>query len=131
MSEEQKKVNTDEIEGEENDIVELEDEDGNVVPFSWVGTFEYENDTYVVFEPAEPNEDFEEGEAVIFQLDTDSEGNDLFLPIESEEKLQAVFNEFLKLYEAENCECDGECDCKGEATCSCDHEHKDGSCCKH
>lgn len=103
----------------EDDIIELEDDEGNVVNFSWVGTFDYKEETYVVFEPAEPNENFEEGEAVIFRLESDEDGSDLFMPIEDEAKLQEVFDEFIRIYEAEGgCEEGGNCGC-GHDSCDC------------
>lgn len=121
MSENEK--NMEEIDLDDQ-VIELEDEEGNIVKFSWVATFDYKDNTYVVFEPAEETEDFETGEAVIFILDSDEEGNDLFLPVETEEELNEVFEEFIRISEEEDCDCDGDC---------CGHEHHEhGSCdCNH
>ena len=88
---------------EEDEIVTLYDDENNPVDFYEVACVEYENDFYALLEPVEEMEGIEDGE-------------DLFLPVESEELLNAVFEEYLRV--ASEHECDGECDhCAGE----CDH----------
>lgn len=86
---------------EENNIVELVDEDGNSQKFEHIMTFEYKNEWYCAFTPAEPAEetDEEEGdEVVIFRLV--GEGDEETLePIEDDALLDEVFAEFCNQYE--------------------------------
>lgn len=93
---------------EENDIVELVDEDGNAVKFSHVATIDYQNEWYVFFTPAEEVEGVSSEEVVIFKLDSDDEGKDVFSPIEDEELLQKVYDEYLKVIDEDDEEYDDE-----------------------
>ena len=47
-----------------------------------------------------PDAGFEEGEVLIMRLDEDGEES-VFSPVESEEELEAAWNEFIRLYEEE------------------------------
>ena len=115
-----------ELEAEESvvdgDIVELVDEEGKAVPFVFQGTVDYEEEVYAFFSPLEDQEDLSTDEVVIFRLSQDADGEDLFLPVEDEALLDAVFNAFIESAdEYEECDCDGECECDGD--CDCDHDH--------
>jgi uncharacterized protein YrzB (UPF0473 family) len=81
---------------EEDRIIELEDEDGNVERLYHVATIEYRSAMYCVFQKAEPETEEEEDEVVIFALD---EENEMLLPIEDEALLDEVFAEFCHQYE--------------------------------
>lgn len=98
----------------DEDIIQLVNEDGETVDFFHVATIEFENNWYVFFEPAEELEDIDEGEVVVFKLDTDEDGEDLFVPIEDEELMDRVFEEYNRLIEEESscgegCGCDCGC----------------------
>ena len=77
-----------ENEGEELDnILTLNDEDGNEVEFEFLDLIEYEGEEYVILLPVEDEEEAEEpGEVVILKLE-DTE-------IEDEDILNAVFEKF-------------------------------------
>lgn len=121
-----------ETELEEGNIVELIDEEGKEIPFVFQGTVEYEGELYAFFSPTEDQEDISTDEVVIFRLGQDEDGEDLFLPVEDEALLEAVYNAFLESCE-EGCGCDCEdcdhdcheegCDCH-DGGCSC-HTEKD------
>ena len=126
---------TEEMDG---DIVELESEDGETVRFQHVATIDYENEWYVFFTPAEEMEGIDSDETVIFKLTTDENGADIFLPVEDEAILDAVYDEYLRIMEDEDsdweeCQCGdgcgdhchhGDCDCKHEG----EQEKKQGDC---
>ena len=81
---------------EEERIIELEDDDGNVEKYLHIATIEYKDNMYCVFQIAEPETEEEEDEVVIFLLDNE---NSLLLPIEDEQLLDEVFAEFCNQYE--------------------------------
>ena len=84
---------------ENNNIIQLQDEDGNNVDFEHLLTFEYGEKFYVALLPVEPMEDMEDGEVLLFRLEeTDDEEGDLLLPIETEEELEGAWNAFMEIY---------------------------------
>ena len=98
--------------------VEL-DEDDDTVNVFFVGgllvfseDYDFEDGWDKFYPDATPEEDdMDEDEMFIFKIGTDSDGNDLFIPVEDEETLQGVYDVYLE--EAGACEDD--CDC-------CDHD---------
>ena len=98
MSEKEEKMMDEEVEEE---VVTLVDEDGNEVDFYEVATLDYKEKWYILLEPAEELEGFEEGELLIYELGEDEKGEETFLPVESEETLNAVFAEFEKMMKEE------------------------------
>ena len=83
-----------EQEGEELDnIIVLNDENGNEVEFEFLDLIEFEGEEYVVLLPND--EDDDAGEVVILKLeDTDSEEEESYVSVEDEDTLQAVFEIF-------------------------------------
>ena len=86
---------------ERDNIVELIDEDGNEVKFEHVMTVEYEGDAYILLSPAEPMEDLADDEVMILKIVTDENGDETYESVEDEALLEAVFNEYLKIVEAD------------------------------
>ena len=86
--------NNPENQGEELDnVLVLNDEDGNEVEFEFLDLIEYEGEEYVVLLPVEEEETEEPGEVVILKLeDTESE---------EEEVLNKVFEMFKEKFEDE------------------------------
>ena len=83
----------------EENIIELEDEEGNTVSFLHVGTIQYKGEWYCFFQKAEPETEEEEDEVVIYHLV--GEGEDQVLqPMEDDQLMDEVFAEFCKEYEA-------------------------------
>lgn len=81
-----------------DNIVILNDEDGNEVKFEFLDLVEYEDEQYVVLLPmSEENEDEEEdGEVVILKLeDTDDDSDEeSYVSVEDEDVLMKVFEIF-------------------------------------
>lgn len=85
-------------EGEELDnIVVLNDEDGNEVKFELLDLVELDNEEYVVLLPVTEEGEEEEGEVVILKIeDTDNENSEeeSYVSIDDEEILNKVFEIF-------------------------------------
>lgn len=82
-------------ENEEMDnIIILNDEEGNEVEFEFLDLIDYEGEEYVVLLPVEETEDA--GEVVILQVeDTDSDSEEeSYISVEDEETLNKVFEIF-------------------------------------
>ena len=90
-------------EGEELDnIIVLNDEDGNEFEFEFLDLKEYEGEEYVVLLPVEEEETEEPGEVVILKLeDTESENEESYVSVEDEEILNKVFETFKEKFEDE------------------------------
>ncbi len=86
------------FEGEELDnIVILNDEDGNEVKFEFLDLVELDNEEYVVLLPVTEDGEEEEGEVVILKIeDSDDEDSDeeSYVSIDDEEVLNKVFEIF-------------------------------------
>ncbi|MDE6362374.1 MAG: DUF1292 domain-containing protein [Clostridia bacterium] len=90
---------------EDEEIIVLADEEGKEVEFRHIATLDYEEEWYMYLEPLEKMEDEEnkpadgeeeETEMVIFHIQSDADGNDVFVPVEDEDLLDKLYNEFLK-----------------------------------
>ena len=77
---------------EVDNIIVLNDEEGNEVQFEFLDLIDYEGEEYVVLLPAEETE--EAGEVVILQVeDTDSD-EESYISVEDEDVLNKVFEIF-------------------------------------
>ena len=85
-------------EGEELDnIVVLNDEDGNEVKFEFLDLVELENEEYVVLLPVSEAGEEEEGEVVILKIEDNDDENaeeESYVSVEDEEILNKVFDIF-------------------------------------
>ncbi len=92
------------MEDEELDnIMILNDEDGNEVQFEFLDSVELEDEEYVVLLPVTDEGEEDEGEVVILKLedtDDDSEGES-YVGVEDEEILNKVFAIFKEKYKDE------------------------------
>ena len=90
-------------EGDELDnILTLNDENGNAVDFEFLDLIEYEGEEYVVLLPVEDEESEEPGEVVILKLeDTESEDEESYVSVEDEEVLNKVFEIFKEKFKDE------------------------------
>ena len=77
-----------ELPDEDNEIIELVDDDGNVINFKLLDVTEYKGEKYTLLRAAEPNEEIAEDEVVIFRLNEEEETLE---PIEDETLLEEVF----------------------------------------
>lgn len=107
---------------DEEDIITLQDEEGNPIKFVEVACVEYENEFYVLLSPAEEVEGIGEDEVIICKLEDQDDETQLIVPLEDEELMQKVFDEYLRT--AEECGCD--CGCEDD--CDCEHDHEHGHC---
>lgn len=87
---------------EQENIVELLDEEGNTLRFEHIMTLDHKGTAYICLAPAEPMEDVAEDEMVIMRVGSDEEtGEDVYETIEDENELDEVFEEYLKIAEAD------------------------------
>ena len=76
-----------------DNIIVLNDEEGNETEFEFLDLIEYEGEEYVVLLPVEEAEDA--GEVVILKLeDTESEDEESYVSVDDEEVLNKVFEIF-------------------------------------
>lgn len=105
MSEDVKQNPENVNEGEELDnILVLNDEEGNEVEFEFLDIIEYEGEEYVVLLPVEEEDTDEAGEVVILKLeDTDDEESDeeSYVSVDDEEVLNKVFELFKEKFKDE------------------------------
>ena len=87
-------------EGEELDnIIVLNDENGEEIEFEFLDLIEYEGEEYVVLLP---NDEEDADEVVILKLeDTDSEDEESYVSVEDEDVLKAVFEIFKEKFKDE------------------------------
>jgi len=90
-------------ESEEIDnIVILNDEDGNEVQFEFLDLIEFEGEQYVVLLPTDEEDDENAGEVVILKLeDTESEDEESYVSVDDEDVLNAVFEIFKEKFKDE------------------------------
>jgi putative Holliday junction resolvase len=86
---------------EQDNVVELVDEDGNAVRFEHLMTLEHEGRPYICLVPLDPMEDVSEDELVILRIETDAEGNDFYATVDDDAELDAVFEKYLEIAEAD------------------------------
>ena len=87
-----------ETEEDEQNIIELEDDEGNVEKYLHIGTINYRGEWYCFFQKAEPESEEEEDEVVEFLLRGEGEDQRL-VPLEDETLMDEVFAEFCHQYE--------------------------------
>lgn len=96
-------------EEELNNIITLNDENGEEVSFEFLDLIELDDEKYVVLLPLEEDEEDEVGEVVILQLeDTESEDEESYVGVEDEETLNKVFEIFKEKFKDEFNFVDGE-----------------------
>lgn len=78
----------DEILDQDEELIELIDEDGNVINFKLLDVTEYKGEKYTLLLAAEPNDEIAEDEVVIFRYNEDAGTLD---PIEDDALLEEVF----------------------------------------
>lgn len=82
----------------DENVVVLTDEEGNDVRFLHIMTFDFEDSIFVALTPEEDIEGIENGEVLLMEVLEDEDGSDCYVPIEDEEKLDKVWEEFERLY---------------------------------
>lgn len=85
-----------------DNIVILNDEDGNEVEFEFLDLIEFEGEQYVVLLPTDESEEDDAGEVVILKLeDTESEDEESYVSVDDEETLNSVFEIFKEKFKDE------------------------------
>ena len=85
------------FEGEELDnIITLNDEDGNELKFEFLDLIDFENEQYVVLLPVLEEGEEDDGEVVILKLEDseDDSEQESYVSVENEETLMKVFDIF-------------------------------------
>lgn len=85
------------LDGEELDnIITLNDEDGNEVKFEFLDLVDFENEQYVVLLPVLEEGEEDDGEVVILKLEDSEDDSDQesYVSVGDEETLMKVFNIF-------------------------------------
>ena len=98
----EEKMNGQETDYDQENIVELVDDEGNEVAFEHLMSLEHKGNVYICLAPIEPMEDVAEDELVIMKILQDENGNDFYSTIESEEELNEVFEKYLEIAEADD-----------------------------
>lgn len=86
-------VNNEELQDDE--IIVMVDEEGKEVEFTHIATLDYNDEWYIYVQPVELG-DMDEDEMFIFKIEEDENGNDLFTPVEDENLLEKLYQEYLK-----------------------------------
>lgn len=85
----------------DENIIILNDDEGNEVKFEFLDLIKYEEEDYVVLLPV-PDGDDEDNEVVILKLEeTDSEDEESYVSVDDEETLSAVFDIFKEKFKDE------------------------------
>ena len=89
------------LDDELDNIVVLNDENGEEVPFEFLDLIELNGEQYVILLPVEEDEE-ESGEVVILKVeDTDSEEEESYVSVDDEEVLNKVFEMFKEKFKDE------------------------------
>ena len=81
---------------EDDDIIVLHNETTDKdEEFYHLATLDVDRKGDVVMKPVEKLEDIADDEVLIYEIAEDEDGNDTFAPIEDEDVLEKVFNEFM------------------------------------
>ena len=84
-----------------DNVIILNDEDGNEVSFEFLDLVELDGEEYVILLPTDEDEN-EPGEVVILQVeDTESEDEESYISVENEEILNKVFEMFKEKFKDE------------------------------
>lgn len=77
-------------------IILLSDENGNEIPFEFLDLIELEKEEFIVLLPAGDDDSDDSDEVVILQItdDPDDPEQEQYVAVESEEKLQKIFDIF-------------------------------------
>jgi uncharacterized protein YrzB (UPF0473 family) len=86
----------------DENIIVLNDDEGNEVKFEFLDLIKYEEEDYVVLLPVPDDEDSDDNEVVILKLEsTESEDEESYISVDDEETLSAVFEIFKEKFKDE------------------------------
>lgn len=85
-----------------DNIIVLNDENGEEVPFEFLDLIELDGEEYVVLLPVEEEDEEEAGEVVILKVeDTESEEEESYVSVDDEDILNKVFDMFKEKFKDE------------------------------
>ena len=90
------------MENQDENLIQLQDEDGNDANFELVMTLEHEGEHYIVLEATEDMDDCKQGESIILKIIKDENNDDVYATIEDEAEFQAVFDKCAAALEEED-----------------------------
>lgn len=79
----------------DEDVLELEDEDGNVISFVLSARIHYEDEDYVLLVSTQSSGDIEQDESFIMRSTTDAQGNPCYQSLEDEALIEKVYEAYL------------------------------------
>ena len=88
---------------EDENIVQIKSEDGKTFKFYNLGTVEFKGGEYVALTPAEEMEGLEQDELVIYGLEYVGEDEVELVPIEDQDLLDEVYEEFCRVQAHRSC----------------------------
>ena len=77
---------------EMDNVIILEDEEGNPFPVEVLGVVEYEGEEYAVFYPCDDTD--QEGEVIILQIAEADDAEEAYVSVDNEETIATVFELF-------------------------------------
>ncbi len=93
---------TPDMEEDLDNVIVLNDENGEEVEFEFLDLIEYDSEEYVVLLPVEQVDNDEIGEVVILKVEaTESEDEESYVGVEDEETLNKVFEIFKEKFKDE------------------------------
>ncbi len=87
---------------QDENLVVLQDENGNDVTFEHLMTLEYKGASYILLEAQQDMEDCLQGESIILKIEQDENGDDVYATIEDEAEYQEVFQQCLSTLDDED-----------------------------
>jgi len=82
--------------------IDLQDEEGNDIPFEHLMTLKHEGNDYILLEAVEDMEDCMKGEAIILKIMRDEDGKDVYVTVDDSGELQAVFEKCVAAMEEQD-----------------------------
>ena len=102
-------MNEDEMNEDFNNLIILNDENGNEVKFEFLDLVELDSEEYVVLLPVTEEGEEDDGEVVILKVeDTESETEESYVSVDDEDVLARVFEIFKEKFKDEFNFVDGE-----------------------
>lgn len=83
---------------EDDEIVTLTYDNGEKEDFYLIAELDYAEKWYAYLVPVEPDEEFEDDEVLVYEIASDEDGNECFLPVEDDDlvvKLVDMLNDEL------------------------------------
>ena len=90
---------------EDDDVIELTDDEGNTVRFSYLTTVDYEGELYILVTEADEDDESEEADVEILKIEKDEKtGEDIYVTVDDENVGNAVFDKFMQMLSEEDSE---------------------------